>query len=122
MPVEMYKYMKLAIYYIIDYGNHEMIKTHISPSSTVKFASFVETEKQITCEVVHLYHMSYYFTNLASFRTLASLKILKIAKTSSIPPSSCLQPHHIIDSPKIVNFFVSKKTSQSQHLPQEQWW
>ena len=33
--------------------------------------------------------MYHYLTNLASFRTLASLKILKIAKTSSIPPSSC---------------------------------
>ena len=86
---------KLAIFYNNDSGNHEMIKTHISLSSTMKSA---ETEKQITCEVVHLHHMYHYFTNLASFRTLASLKILKIAKTSSIPPSSCLQPHHIIDS------------------------
>ena len=100
---------KLAIY-IVDSGNHEMIKTHISLSSTMNFASFIETEKQITCKVWHLHHMYYYFTNLASFRTLASLKILKIAKTSSIPPSSCLQPHHIIDSHHLC---VSKKNSQS---------
>ena len=53
--------------------------------------------------------MYYYFTNLASFRTLASLKILKIAKTSSIPPSSCLQPHHIIDSQKLFIFLFQRK-------------
>ena len=103
---------KLAIY-IIDSGNHEMIKTHISLSSTMKSA---ETEKQITCEVVHLHHMYHYFTNLASFRTLASLKILKIAKTSSIPPSSCFTTSSHCWLPKNCSFFRFKENLSKSTL------